>query len=382
MPINTGFNGNEIYCLHKKGYSPGELVIGNSVWSVGFLGGIGSALKTIAGGEVTQITDIIHQGRKSALNRMEAWTGLHGAVGITGVTNELVIHSGNIEFLSVGSAVHRDGYDATALEFTSSADGQELFCQLDAGFTPMSFAFGNVAYSVGLGGGIMGSLRSLARGEIKEFSNVFYHTRHLALERIQREAVQKGANCVVGIKTSILKFGGMQEMVMLGTASRHPAYGPEYDMKPATSDMTCEEMWNMIHVGYVPLELVIGVSVYSIGFAGGLSAFVKSFARGEISELTELVYHARERALSRLMENAVHCGADDVVGIKTYVYSLGSGIIEFLAIGTAVKKVEGLKTHSEQLPPQAVMQDKDTFLNVADTVVGTNLNEGNKIGRR
>ncbi len=378
MPINTGFNGNEIYCLHKKGYTPGELVIGNSVWSVGFLGGIGSALKTIAGGEVTQITSIIHEGRKSALDRMEAWTGLHGAVGITGVTNELVIHSGNIEFLSIGSAVHRDNVNAPALEFTSAADGQELYCQLDAGFTPVAFAFGNVAYSIGLGGGIMGGLRSLAKGEIKEFSDVFYHTRHLALERIQNEARQKGANCVVGIKTSIIKFGGMQEMVMLGTASRHAAYGPDYDMRPATSDMTCEEMWNMIHVGYLPLELVMGVSVYSIGLGGSLSAFFKSFGRGEISELTHLVYDARENALAKMMEHAIAAGADDVIGIKTYVYALGSGIIEFLAIGTAVKKMDGLKTEHDFLPPQAVMSDKDTFINVADTVIGNNLNEGRK----
>jgi uncharacterized protein YbjQ (UPF0145 family) len=159
MAINTGFNGNEIFCLSKKGYTPGELVIGNSVWSVGFMGGIGQALKTIGGGEVTQITDIIHDGRKAALDRMEAWTGLNGAVGISGVTSELVIHSGNIEFLSVGSAVHREGVNATALEFTSSSDGQEIYCQLDCGYRPISFAFGNVAYSIGLGGGIMGGFR-------------------------------------------------------------------------------------------------------------------------------------------------------------------------------------------------------------------------------
>ena len=378
MPINTGFNGNEIFCLHKKGYTPGELVIGNSVWSVGLMGGIGSALRTIAGGEVTQITEIIHEGRKSALDRMEAWTGLHGAVGITGVTNELVVHSGNIEFLSIGSAVHRKDHQATALEFTSAADGQELYCQLDAGFTPLAFAFGNVAYSIGLGGGIMGGLRSLAKGEIKEFSDIFYHTRHLALERIQNEARQKGANCVVGIKTTIMKFGGMQEMVMLGTASRHPGYSSDYDMRPATSDMTCEEMWNMIHIGYLPLELVMGVSVYSIGIGGSFSAFFKSFGKGEISELTHLVYDARENALAKMMEHAILAGADDVIGIKTYVYALGSGIIEFLAIGTAVKRMDGLKTEHDYLPPQAVMSDKDTFINVADTIIGNNLNEGRK----
>jgi hypothetical protein len=101
-------------------------------------------------------------------------------------------------------------------------------------------------------------------------------------------------------------------------------------------------------------------------------------ARGEIEELTTLVYDARENALHRLMEHAVEAGADDVVGIKTYVYSLGGGVIEFLAIGTAVKKVPGLKTASDNLPPQAVMSDKDTFINLADQRMGANLNEGKK----
>ena len=378
MAINTGFNGNEIFCLAKKGFAPGELVIGNSVWSVGFMGGIGQALKTIGGGEVTQITDIIHDGRKAALDRMEAWTGLNGAVGISGVTSELVVHSGNIEFLSVGSAVHRDGVNAPSLEFTSNSDGQEIYCQLDCGYRPISFAFGNVAYSIGLGGGIMGGFRSLVRGEVKEYSDIFYHTRHLALERIQNEAKAKGANCVVGIKTNIMKFQGLQEMVMLGTASHSDYYGPEYNERPATSDLTCEEMWNLIHCGYLPLELVLGVSVYSLGFAGGITSAFKSLVRGEIEELTTLVYDARENALHRLMEHAVEAGADDVVGIKTYVYSLGGGVIEFLAIGTAVKKMPGLKTVSDNLPPQAVMSDKDTFINLADQRMGANLNEGKK----
>ena len=34
MPVMTGLSGNEIYCLHLKGLSPGELVVGNSVYSL------------------------------------------------------------------------------------------------------------------------------------------------------------------------------------------------------------------------------------------------------------------------------------------------------------------------------------------------------------
>ncbi|AIE84865.1 hypothetical protein OP10G_1497 [Fimbriimonas ginsengisoli Gsoil 348] len=366
--------------MAKKGMDPGEMVIGNSVWSMGFFGTIGSGLKTLAGGEVEQVTKVVFEGRKAALERMQAWSDLRGAIGISGVSTELVQHGGSMEFLSVGSAVHRRGHMATSLEFTSSSDGQELYCQLDSGFEPKHFAFGNVAYSIGLGGGIGGAFRGLARGEIKEFSHVFNHTRHLAIERIQAEARAHGANCVVGIRTSIIPFQGMQEMVMVGTSARHAGYDPSYDASPATSDLTCEETWNMAHLGYLPIRLVLGCSIYSIGIVGGIAAAFKSLAQGEISEMTKLVYEARENALAHIAEDAAACGADDVVGIKTYVYSLGGGVIEFLAIGTAVKKVPGVTTVSDTLPPQAVMRDKDTFINTAEQLRGQDLNAGKKSG--
>ena len=42
MGIMTGLSGNEMYCLALKGYTPGSLVIGNSVYSLGFLGSLGA----------------------------------------------------------------------------------------------------------------------------------------------------------------------------------------------------------------------------------------------------------------------------------------------------------------------------------------------------
>ena len=373
MAAISGLSGNEIFCLRQQGMHPGDLVIGNSVFSLGLIGGIASGLKTIVGGEVTQVTSIIHEGRQKAYDRMVSEADKHGGIGITGVTNELVQQLGNVEFLSIGSCVHKDGERAERLVFSSSADGQELHCQMDAGFAPKKFVFGNVAYSIGLGGGILGSLKSLKRGEVKEFSQIFNTTRHLALQRIQAEAQNVGANAVVGINTSIIPFAGMQEMVMIGTASYHPVLSEQSN--PITSDLTNQEMWNLINLGYMPLQLVLGVSVYSLGLVGGITAAFKSFVRGEISELTTLIYEAREQAIAHISEDARKCNADQVVGIKTYVYQLGSGIIEFMAIGTAVKKMPGVSTHSPMLLPQAIIQDRDTFVNTAEGVLRTQLNQ-------
>ena len=376
MAVMTGLSGNEMYCLHLKGMKPGDLVIGNSVFSMGVVGGIGSSLRTLAGGEVTQVTSIIHEGRQNSYTRMQQEALRHGGVGITGVTSELIQHSGNVEFLSVGSCVHQENLpqQGEQIAFSSSADGQALYCQMDAGFRPVKFVFGNVAYSIGVGGGIMGAFKSLGRGEIEQYSQVFNQTRHLALERIAGEARAAGANAVVGIETSIIPYSGMQEMVMIGTASHHPALPPEYQQNPITSDLTSEEMWNVIALGYMPIQLVLGVSVYSLGVVGGITAAFKALGRGEISELTTLIYEARENAIAKIARDAQACGADDVMGIKTYVYQLGGGIIEFLAIGTAVKKMPGLKTFTDFLPAQAIIRDRDTFYNTAEVALGTNLN--------
>ena len=98
-----------------------------------------------------------------------------------------------------------------------------MYCQLDAHYTPLQFVFGNVAYSIGIGGGLLGSLKTLGRGEIKEFSDIFNATRHLALRRLVAGARASGANAVVGIETRIMPFKGVHEMLMLGTAAHHPA---------------------------------------------------------------------------------------------------------------------------------------------------------------
>ncbi len=373
----TGLSGNEMYCLDKASYKAGDIVVGNSVHALGVGRGIGSALRAIAGGEVTQFTALIEEGRAAALVRMKQEATERGAVGITGVTSELVFHGSNIEFLSLGSSLHTKGHEheKETLQFSTSSDGQDLYAQLDAYYKPLSFVFGNVAYSIGLAGGIIGALKTLARGEIREFSNIFNTTRHLALERLIAEAKRDGANAVVGIETTILPLGmsGLQEMLMIGTASHNP-HLPEGDV--VTSDLTPQEMWNLNKMGYAPVKLLLGTSVYSLGLVGGITSFLKSFTKGEIPELSHLIYEARENALAIINKEADLIGADEVVGVKTYVYQLGSGLIEFLAIGTAVKKMHGLKNKSEELVPQAFSPDWDTFVNTAEYSFGIDLNKG------
>ena len=373
----SGLSGNEMYCAWLLGYMPGNMLVGNSVFSMGFIGGLGSNIRTFVGGEVKQYTNMIADGRRLSLERFDKELADSGGSGATGVTSELVFHPGNAEFLTVGSTLHRGTGAEQTPAFTTAADAQELLCQWDAGYRPVSFVFGNVAYSIGAMRGFTGALRQIGKGEVRQYSDIFNTTRHLALSRIETEAKAKGATSVIGIRTTILPIGlsGIQEMVMIGTASYNEALVPLASQVGGvtTSDLTAEETWNIAKLGYAPLRLVIGTSVYSLGLAGGVMASLRNLVRGEIKELTQMIYGAREESLKKVQQQAKEVGADDVLGIKTYIYNLGNGVIEFLAIGTAVKRIPAVKTRSDQLPPQAIIRDKDTFVNTAEMSFGTDL---------
>jgi uncharacterized protein YbjQ (UPF0145 family) len=356
----TGFSGNEIYCLNKLGYAPGQLCLGNNVISLGVVRGFGAGLSNLAGGEVTEITNLVHEGRQSAYDRMMKEAEHYGGVGLAGITFELINHVSNLEFVATGSTVRNPGGEEK-LSFSTAADGQQLYCQMDSGFKPHSFVFGNVAYSIGLGGSIGGVLRGLARGEVPQYTQIFDRTRHLALNRIKQEAKRVGANAVIGIQTSVMPLLGAQEMLMMGTASSHPALNG-YAMDPVTSDMTNEELWNIVNMGYMPISLVMGVSVYSLGLASGITTGLKSLVGGQVHGLTELLYEAREKALERVQLDAQKCGADEVVGVKTKIYDMGGGLVEFMVIGTAIKKMPGVTTKNQNLIPQAIIQDRDTYI--------------------
>ena len=102
----SGLSGNEIYCLNKIGLRAGQLCIGNSVVAIGLGRGIGAGLSTLGGGEVSEVTNLVHEGRIRAYNRMMEEARRYGGVGLTGVSFDLINHRGNIEFITTGSTTH------------------------------------------------------------------------------------------------------------------------------------------------------------------------------------------------------------------------------------------------------------------------------------
>ncbi len=79
--------------------------------------------------------------------------------------------------------------------------------------------FGVVVRSRGLGGNIVAGLRSLAGGEILEYTSLLEDSRKQALDRMIENAAKMGANAVVMMRFDGSEIGqSMTEVVAYGTA--------------------------------------------------------------------------------------------------------------------------------------------------------------------
>jgi uncharacterized protein YbjQ (UPF0145 family) len=115
-----------------------------------------------------------------------------------------------------------------------------------------------------------------------------------------------------------------------------------------TSDLSVNEFLLVRAAGFDPLGLVLGSSIYHIGFQ-----FTGYFQNQEMTVLTQAMYHARELAMSRMREEADLLGADGIVGVRLEVnrHEWGKHLAEFIAIGTAIRHRTGERYRTAQDQP-------------------------------
>ena len=78
---------------------------------------------------------------------------------------------------------------------------------------------GNTVRARAIGRDIMAGLRSIAGGEIPEYTNLMSQARDEAVERMSRTAEQMGANAIVGARfTTSGIMNGASEILAYGTA--------------------------------------------------------------------------------------------------------------------------------------------------------------------
>ena len=165
------------------------------------------------------------------------------------------------------------------------------------------------------------------------------------------------------VKLRIIPMSGAVELLITGTASHHPRFstGPVSPEQVVTSELTGEELWNLAQMGYAPVRLVMATQRLFAWVEQSIGALFQSISRGELPEVTRLVYQARENCLALIRKEAQHHGAERVVGNKLLINDLGRGVIDVIGVGTAVRRVDGIKPTTPTLIAQAIIVDRESI---------------------
>jgi uncharacterized protein YbjQ (UPF0145 family) len=103
-----------------------------------------------------------------------------------------------------------------------------------------------------------------------------------------------------------------------------------------TSDLSVSEYVLLGEAGFGPLGFVVGSSMYHVGLQIG-----RWGRNQELQVLTQAMYNAREFAMARMRAEADHLAADGIVGVqlRMQMYAWGQACLEFVATGTAVRRL-------------------------------------------
>lgn len=224
---------NELALIHEAGFEPVGMVVGSSVYHVGWqpnymaYGGFGMGY-VYQDQELDTLTAAKYQARELAMSRMEAEADALGADGVVGVrltVGQFAWGADLSEFIAIGTAVRArkapGGAGASyrtkfGKPFTSDLSGQEFATLLKSGYRPLGLVLGVSVYAAYQNGvefqqisgwmygwsGAMGGFGSYNQ-EVNHFTDAMYATRNLAMGRLHREAEELGAEGVVGMHVEV-----------------------------------------------------------------------------------------------------------------------------------------------------------------------------------
>jgi uncharacterized protein YbjQ (UPF0145 family) len=221
---------NEFLLVRESGFRPLGLVLGTSIYHVGFQMGRWNSNQ-----ELTVLSQAMYHARELAMTRMEAEADQLGADGIVGVRLDIEFKefgSDIAEFIAVGTAVAADEQQPSDVQswrnnqgqpFTSDLSGQDFWTLIQAGYAPLGMVMGSCVYHVAHQRfwQAMGNIGQNV--ELPQFTEALYDARELAMSRMQAEAERLAAEGIVGVQLLSLghRWGGhTTEFFAIGTAVR------------------------------------------------------------------------------------------------------------------------------------------------------------------
>jgi uncharacterized protein YbjQ (UPF0145 family) len=210
---------------------------------------------------------------------------------------------------------------------TLSTDEFAAICGV--GFEPVGQVFGACVYNIGYvgasgcaGGGSSsdsGPAGALTRvsGQggfgVRPMVQALYEARHTAIGRMTAQCAALGGHGIVGVSLTVgeFPFGGL-EFQAIGTAVR--GAGAPAPSRPFSSDLSGQDFAKLIHAGWVPVGLALGISIGARHDDGQTSiTTARGAPNAEVDGYTELVNMARHDARVELAADVARMGAEGVV---------------------------------------------------------------------
>ncbi len=192
---------NEYLSVEKAGFEPVGLVVGSSIYHVGY-----QFQSLRQNQELDVLSQAMYQARELAMTRMEEEADQLGADGVVGVRLDIGRYEWGqdmAEFIAIGTAVkHREGEMHRAPNgrpFTSDLSGQDFWTLLRTGHRPVGMVMGSCVYHVAHRGMLQSMAQTGRNVELSNFTQALYDARELAMERMQSEAQEIGAEGIVGV---------------------------------------------------------------------------------------------------------------------------------------------------------------------------------------
>ncbi len=204
--FTSDLSTNELLLTHHHNYQPLSLVMGSSIYQVGWQYRRRYTWNTNAE-ELVTISEAHRHASLLALGRLEQEATLlkaHGVIGVRFARRRYDWASSLIEYTAIGTAVRLSNTPLAAHPFLSDLSGQEFWTLLQAGYAPTGVVTGYCSYYVSLGSRMTQQVQGWwgtggNNQEIVPFAQAIYTARHLAQTRANQMAQKQGAQGIVGM---------------------------------------------------------------------------------------------------------------------------------------------------------------------------------------
>lgn len=206
---------DELLLVEAEGYDPLGLVMGSSIYHVGWQ-------YTYSYGTTSRELDVVTQAhlhaRELAMGRMEQEAAALGAHGVVGVRFTIRAYEGDpdlLEFTAIGTGVRLRNASAPAQPFVSDLSGEDFWTLVQTGYEPRGLAMGFSSYFVSpyqrpyVSGGW---LTNLQNQELPAFSEAVYRARALAMGRLEADLRRYGAEGVTAVRMDTQRRLGEYEL--------------------------------------------------------------------------------------------------------------------------------------------------------------------------